>query len=432
MAIAIAIGVGGCDSWFGDTGKPPIPGERIPVLSLEQTVNVDPRISDLRVTIPRPESNSSWPQPGGTPNHAMHHLAASGNLAVLWRADIGRGADSESHLLAQPVVANGRVFTLDVVASVRAFDAATGRNLWRRDLRPKDDGEGILGGGLAFNRGRLYVTTGFGQVIAVDAEDGSELWRRGVSGPMRAGPTVLGGRVFVVTIANSLHVLHVEDGRNLWSHTGIAETAGLLGGASPAVEGDVVIAPFSSGEIFALRTDNGRVVWSETLSSLRRTDPVSSLAHVRGVPVIDRGAVFVISHSGRMMAVDLRSGSRIWEQPIGGTQPPWVAGEFIYVLSITAELICLSRRDGRVRWVKKIQRYENEKERKGPLSWTGPVLAGDRLLVAGSNREIWSFSPYTGESLGRIRLSGPIYIQPAIANETVYVLTADADLIALR
>jgi outer membrane protein assembly factor BamB len=432
VVIGLLLLLGGCQTWLGASEAPPLPGERIPVLSLERELNPDPRIADLAVRLPRPYANADWPQAGGTPNHAMHHLAAPGPLTERWRVDIGSASNGEARILSGPVVADGRIYAIDVNVMVTALDAKTGARVWRTDLMPSVDNEGILAGGLGFARGRLYVTTGFGAVIALDAATGKEVWRTALGVPMRAPPTILGGRVFVISIDNEVRALSAENGRVLWSHAGLAEIAGLLGGAAAAAEGDIVVAPFSSGELIALRAENGRVLWSDTLTAVRRTNPVSALAHIRGRPVIDRGQVFAVSHSGRMVAIDLRTGNRLWEQSIGGANGPWVAGDFIYVLSDNAELVALSRRDGRIRWVRALQRFEDEEDRTGPIIWTGPVLAGDRLIVVGSNREVWSISPYTGKMLGRVRLSDPILIPPVVAMETVFFLTDDAELIALR
>jgi outer membrane protein assembly factor BamB len=434
----IAIGVAalvlaGCGSWIGGGKKgEELKGERLSVLTLDSSLKPDERIQDLEVRLPKPYREADWPQPGGVPSHANHHLEAEGQLAQLWRSDAGSGSDSEVQLLAQPIVADGTVFVLDATARLTAFDAETGRQKWRKSLSPDNEDEGPRGGGVAYADGKLYVTTGFALVFALDPKDGKEIWRHFVSGPMRAGPTVANGRVFVLTVANELHALNAENGNELWTHSGITEVAGLLGGASPAVEGDVVLVPYSSGELFALQADNGRVLWNESLSPLRRTDPVSSLAHIKGMPVADRGRVYAISNSGRMLAIDLRSGARIWEQGIGGTESPWIAGEFVFVVTNTAEVVCVSRRDGRVRWVSPLPRYQNEKSKSDPIRWSGPVLAGDRLLVGGSNREIWSISPYSGKPMGRVRLSSGVLISPAVANGTLYVLTEDAKLVALR
>jgi outer membrane protein assembly factor BamB len=432
VAVSAVMVLTGCEGWFGGSDEKPLPGLRISVLALESALKPDPRIADLAVRLPRPMANRDWPQAGGTANHAMHHLSAKGKLEPLWESGIGAGSGDDGQLLAQPVVANKRVFTMDVEAHVRAFDADTGAEIWRQTLKSGIDDDGMLGGGLAVHGDRLFATTGFGEVFALDAASGKEIWRRATSGPLRAAPTVFGGRVFVITLANELYALDAGDGRVLWTYVGITENVGLVGAASPAVQGSVVVAPFTSGEVVALRVENGRQIWSESLTALRRANPVASMAHIRGRPVIDGGRVFITGNSGRTVAVDLRTGNRLWERPIGGVHGPWVVGDFIYVLSRDGELVCLTRRDGAVRWVRTLQRYEDEKDKEGLIVWAGPVVAGDRVIVAGSHGEIWSISPYTGKLLGRIKAPGPILIPPIVAGDTLYFLTEEAELVALR
>jgi len=435
ILISAAFVLAGCDSWFGTKPSPPLPGKRISVMALDSRIEADPRLADLAIRLPRPFDNPDWTQAGGVPDHAMHHLSAKGALTPIWRVSVGDGSTGKGQLIASPIVAAGRVFTMDVHGRIEALDAESGKAVWSVKLLPRnkgDEGDGMSGGGIAYGDGRIVATTGFAETIALEATTGKEVWRRTLNGPIRAAPTIFKGRVFAVTIANELHALDAADGKPLWSHVGITETAGLLGGASPAADGSTVIAAYSSGEIVALRLENGRPVWSDSLIALRRTDPISTLAHVRGRPVIDRDRVIATANSGRTVAIDLRTGSRLWEQPVGSAFGPWVAGDFIYILSNTGELVCLARRNGGIRWVRPLQRYANETEREGPIFWSGLVLAGDRLLVGSSRGEVWSVSPYTGKLLGRIDVGSPVFIPPVVARDTVYILTDDAKLIALR
>jgi outer membrane protein assembly factor BamB len=243
---------------------------------------------------------------------------------------------------------------------------------------------------------------------------------------------VADGRVFVVTVENQLEALSAEDGHRLWTHAGIPETAGLLGGASPAVEGEVVVVPYTSGELFALRVENGRVLWNDNLATARSLGALSTLADIRGLPVIDRDRVFAVSHSGRMVSIDLRSGDRAWEQEVASQTTPWVAGDYVYVLTDDGILLCMLRQDGRVRWSHELPRFENPEKKRDPIRWTGPVLAGDRLLVLASNGTGEAVSPYTGEPLGKFEFPDGVYVSPAVAQSTLYVVTDEADLIALR
>ncbi len=422
----------GCDTFFGESEGPPLPGERISVLSLSRSLAADPALADLRVRLPEPYANAEWPQPGGYSTHAMYHLAAPGQLSRVWSVDIGEAASDERYLLGEPVIAGGRIYTIDAGATVTAFDAGGGQQAWRVDLTPDDEDDNLFGGGLSYDDGRLFVTTPYALVFALDATSGAELWRSPAGGPMRTPPAASGGRVFAVTIDNQTVALAADDGRRLWTHNGIAQDAGLLGGAAPAVAGDTVVVAYSSGELYALRAETGRPAWTDTLAAVSRGDAIATLADIRGLPVIDRDLTIAVSNSGQMAAIDTGRGGRTWTNSVGGTNTPWVAGDFIYVLSNDAELLCITRQDGRVRWIAALPRFENEEDRENPIYWSGPVLVSDRLIVTGSSGEAFSISPYTGELLGHIELPARAHLPPIVANNTVYILTDDAVLTALR
>ena len=412
--------------------KAKLPGKRVSVLNLEQGIKPDPSIQELDVRLPQPVVNRDWPEAGGYPTHAMYHLALGDQVRRAWSRSFGEGNSRYGQVLASPVVENGRIVTMDAESVVTAFDAGNGRKLWSVDPQPKKTDTTTFGGGVAALGNRVYVSTGYAEVLALDARNGKRLWRRSVPGPLHAPPTVADGRVFAVTIDNELVVLAADDGRILWTHNGLPETAGLLGGSSPAVEGDIVVVAYSSGEIFALRVENGRALWTDNLASARSLDALTALADIRGRPVIDHGLVFAISHSGRMVAIDLRTGDRVWEQDIGGSYTPWVAGDYVYVLTNDEAVVCLTRREGKIKWALDLPRYENEEKKKNPLDWSGPVLASDRLIVLASNGDALSISPYTGKAMGRIQFSDGSYVAPVLANKTLYIVTQGADLIAYR
>jgi outer membrane protein assembly factor BamB len=412
--------------------KQALPGERISVLGLETTFDPDPQVASMPVSLPPPVTNAEWPEPGGNPAHSMVHPALPDRIARAWETGIGEGASRRTRVLSQPVVARGRVFVMDGGVQVSALDAGTGSRIWQVDLKPEGMRGSAFGGGPCFWNDRLYVTTGYAQVLALDPADGKVVWRQNVSAPVHSAPTVADGRVFAVTIENELNALSVDDGRKLWSHNGIPEPAGLLGGASPAVEGDVVLPAYTSGELFALRVENGRAVWSDSLASTRSVNAIAGLADIRGRPVVDHGRVFAVSHSGRMAAIDLRNGERVWEQDIASSHSPWVAGEFVFVLASDNTLVCLTRKDGKIRWVNQLQRYEDEKAKSDPIRWAGPVLGGNRLIVLSSLGELVSVSPDGGQRLGGQSLSGSAFLGPIIAENTLYLLTDDANLSAYR
>ena len=434
LAAAALFTLAACDSldFLGASDDAPLPGERIPVLAGQDRLQPSARVADLDIRLPRPLVNVEWPQQGGFANHAMHHLALSEAPVEIWSRNFGSGADDDEPLLSGPVVAEGMVFTMDTDAVVTASRAEDGAVVWQSDIELPEEDDGNWGGGVAYDLGRVYAGTGFAQVVALDAKTGNVLWRTPVSAPMRAAPTAFGGQVYAITKDNQLFAINADSGEVVWTHTGIEETAGLLGSASPAVDGDIVIVPYSSGEIFALRAENGRQLWSDNLAAIRRADAVSALADIRGRPVVDRGRVYAISHSGRMVAIDLASGRRIWETEVGGVNQPWIAGRFLYVVTTEGDVVALVADNGLVKWVSSLGRYEDPEDRTNLVNWHGPVLASDRLIVTGSHGIAVAMSPYTGDVIGRIEMPDDVSLSPAIANETLYFQTDDARVTAFR
>jgi outer membrane protein assembly factor BamB len=250
---------------------------------------------------------------------------------------------------------------------------------------------------------------------------------------VRGAPLVFGDRVFSTSIDNKLHAMAAVDGSDLWSFSGLSEVAGYVGGNSPAGASDYVVAPFTSGELVCLRIDNGRVVWNESLVGPNRGElrAFGNLADIRGRPVIDRGLVYAMGSAGQISAFDLLSGQRKWDRPIGGNQTPWAAGNFVYVITSSADVAALSRDTGMVKWSTPLTQYSDEKRTK-PILWGGPVLAGDRLLIGGTTGELLALSPYNGEILGKVDMKAPVRLAPVVSNSTIFVLTDNGELIVLR
>ena len=429
-ALLASLPVAGCGIF--DDKKQSLPGERISVLGLDRKIEPDPKLASTPITLPPATVNPDWPEPGGNANHAMSNLALPNQVKRVWDTGVGDGSARYTRVMSQPVVAQGRVFAMDGGVQVSALDAASGKRFWAVDLKPKEQRGNAFGGGPCFWNNRLYVSTGYAEVVALDPNTGEIAWRQSVGTPVHAAPTVTDNRIFVVTVENELVALSTENGKRLWSHNGIPETAGLLGGASPAVEGEIVVVAYNSGELWALRVENGRAVWNENLASSRSMDAVSNMADIHGRPVIDRGRVFAVSHSGRMMAIELRNGAHIWEQELASSHEPWCAGDFIFVLANDNTIVCLTRSDGKVRWSQPLPHYENEQKKKDPIRWAGPVLGGGQLIVLSSSGVAMWLSPLTGETIYQTELSDKGYLGPIVADNTLYLLTDDARLSAYR
>jgi len=101
-------------------------------------------------------------------------------------------------------------------------------------------------------------------------------------------------------------------------------------------------------------------------------------------------------------------------------------------LTADNEVVCLSRETGKIRWLQELQRYEDNDKNDDLIIWTGPVLAGDRLLLVSNHGFAVSLSPYDGTYLGGVDMPKRNYISPVVANGVLYILSDNGDLHALR
>nr|WP_324060880.1 PQQ-binding-like beta-propeller repeat protein [Novosphingobium sp.] len=434
-ALALVAGLSGCKTLGGKGhhAKTPTVGERVPILSrIESGAKVDPTLATVSVILPPAEVNPDWAQAGGTANKSYGHLALADNPARAWTAQIA-GSSNRQRLAAAPVIGDGRLYVMDTDGTVHAFDAKSGARLWTKSFAVKGDGsKAIFGGGVSYDSGHVYVTTGLGEVAALDAATGNQNWTKKPAGPLRGAPTIAFNSVYVMTQDNQIFALNAADGNLVWNESGSLTQAGVFGVAAPAAGQGTVIAGYSSGELVAYRYENGRQLWSDALARTSISTEVGSLTDVDADPIIDRGNVYALGQGGRMAAYELVSGQRIWELNLAGISTPAVVGDWVFTLDDHAEVLAIARSTGRVRWLTQMARYKNEKKRKEPIFWVGPVLAGNKLWVANSRGELGTVDPSTGAYAAFTELKAGVSLAPVVANQTLYVLDNSGRITALR
>ncbi len=418
----------------GGPSKTPVVGQRVSILASEDLAIADPTLAEVQVVLPIATTNGDWNQPGGNASKSMGHLAIGDTLTQAWSKRIA-GGNTRTRLAAAPVVAGGRLYVIDVDGVVTAMAADTGATVWTAPtVKGKENQPARFGGGVSVDGARAFATNGLGDVVAFNVADGTEIWRVKPGGPLRGAPTVEDGQLYVVSQDNQMFALSQADGRVVWTQSGSLESQGVFGVAAPALAQGTVVAGFSSGELNAYRYENGRSVWADSLSRTSASTSVSALADIDAEPVIDNGRVYAVGQGGRMVALELTSGQRLWEQNLAGITTPWVAGEWIFVVTDDARLLCISRGSGKLRWVQQLPGFRNMKKKRNPIGWVGPVLAGNRLLLANSLGELVSASTTDGSITSTVdtRSKGGYTLSPVVANGMLYLLDDAGTLTAWK
>lgn len=436
ILIASIFALSACSSlpdWWGsaknDSG---IKGTRIAVLGVDANTNADATLAEVKVLIPRPLQNEKWYKSDGRHYLVPNNPELSRPLTVSKSAGAGKGATDSQHLNASPVVADNKVFTISSDSVISAFDAHNiKKRLWNVKLKLGDRKDRFsAAAGISYYEGKIFATTGYNEVLAIDANSGKIIWTRNINSIARSAPDAKDNIIYVNTIDNRLYAMSATDGSILWTHSGSIEDISMFGSSAPIVYDSMVIAPYSSGEIFAINASDGKEIWTDVFSR-RSFSSASTISDIDAPPVASFGKLYVISNDGVLAASDIASGKRLWEQQISGRQSPWVAGDFLYLISNRNELICVYAPTGGIKWVKQLKATTKKDGKGDPIVWSGPVLAGDYLWAVSSDGKLTAFSPRTGDIDYERKVPKDIYIAPVVAYGSVYLYTNDAELVTL-
>ena len=386
------------------------------------------------ISLPAQVAQAEWTQTRGNAAHNAGHPALGSALTLQWSAAIGAGEDRKHRITAAPVVAGGRVFTLDAQSHVRAHGPG-GATLWTADLTPAlERNEDATGGGLAFGDGRLFATTGFGTLVALDPATGAPLWTQKTDAAISGAPTYHDGLVYLVSRDNRAWAIRAADGRVQWQLPGTPSPSGLVGGAAPAVTDRLAIFPSGSAELVATLRKSGLQVWASSISGQRRGRVYATVTDISGDPVVDGDVIYAGNPSGRTVALSANSGERLWTAEEGTYSPVWPAGSSVFLVSDQAQLVRLDAATGARIWAVDLPYYTADapKKHKSVFAHFGPVLAGGRLIVASDDGLIRFFAPQDGALLGQLALPGGAAADPVVAGGTLYVVTSNGQLHAFR
>lgn len=412
---------------FGDSKKP-LPGERQDVLDggpLQVAKNKTVSIGGSR-------SVSTWSSVGGPGGNDAGNVALSGSGGTnVWSTragDVGSGSFMREDVRAfvGPVAAAGRAFVLDPNGNVTAVSLSGGVS-WQAALRPTDRSNQATTGGLGTDGARVYAASAWGEVVALDADSGAKLWDKKIDEPARSAPTVSGGRLYVVTQSNRLVALSAADGSEIWSYRGVPEIGNLLSSNSPAVVGGVVVVPFTSGELVALDEKKGEPIWNDSLAVASRAHAVSGLTTIAASPVVADGVVYATGVGSRTVAVELKTGRRLWDIPFGSAHTPTVSGNAVFLVDLDNNLTALDRRTGNVLWATKLPVVKQKKKR---TVWAGPVLAGGNLWLASNEGGLIAVEATSGRVVSTQSGGKPVMIAPIAVGGKILTLSADGTLSA--
>ena len=151
-------------------------------------------------------------------------------------------------------------------------------------------------------------------------------------------------------------------------------------------------------------------------------------------PVISGDKVYVGNQSGRIVAMELGSGARVWTARDGAIGPVWPAGDSVFAVTDLNELVRLDASDGAKIWGVELPNFVKAKPKRQSRIFAhyGPIIAGSRLIIASNDGLLRSYDPANGALLGTSAIPDGATTAPVVAGGTLYVVSSGGQLHAFR
>ncbi|MEM8850816.1 MAG: PQQ-binding-like beta-propeller repeat protein [Pseudomonadota bacterium] len=415
-----------------------LPGERLPIRpesdgSVLASATAPASAETLQIALPAPRRLAAWPLRVGNAANNPDHATLSAAPQRVWTANIGAGDSRRLRITADPVSDGQAIYTMDAQSGVVAT-GLSGARIWSRSLVPSFERDSeASGGGLAVAGGLVFGSTGYGELHALDAATGAERWVQRLDAPITT-PKVVDGAVYVVSRDGRAWSIDAETGRIRWDVPSQPSTTVMAIAPAPAVTERLTIFPFGSGELQAVLRQTGLRVWGGAVSGQRPGVAYGGIGDITGDPVVADGVLYAGTAAGRIVALEVASGTRVWTATDGAVSPITVAGGSAFAITDRAQLLRMDARTGEALWRQDLPFYRARRlaRREGIFAHYGPVLAGGRLWVASSDGTLRGFDPATGALQAQASIPGGAASRPIAFGDVLYVTGRDGQLHAYR
>jgi len=338
-------------------------------------------------------------------------------LEALWSEDVGAGQDVRYTRLV-PAIAGDRIFATDIEGNVLALNRYDGKEIWEVEL------DTPISGGVGAGYGLVLVGTFDGEVIALDQNDGSVRWRVQLSSEVLSAPQSNGDIVAVQTLDGRLYGLEAASGEKRWSYDNSLPVLTLRGTGTPVVTETTVFAGFATGKVLAVESRTGLLQWEQRVAVAQGRSELERVIDIDGAPLLVGDILYAGSYQGRLVALNRGNGRGIWAEE-SSTYNSLAAGHGnVYLSSAEDKVFAYQAGSGQVMW-------SNEQLLRRKI--TAPQTFGTYVAVADDEGYLHVMSQDDGRFVARKKIDGDGVRSAMISDgEVLYVMGNSGELVAIK
>jgi len=337
------------------------------------------------------------------------------NIGEIWSQFVGNGNGGE-YLALEPAVTKRSIYAGALDGEVLKIDKEEGEIVWEQDT------DFNITGGMAVGSGMIAFGTQDGELVVARTADGRVVWTASLGAEVLAVPAIVEDRVIVQTMDGHLYGYDRNTGDRKWSFDTPIPMLTLRGSSSPLVVGEFVIAGFANGKLVAVDHETGVLVWERLVAQPTGRSELERLVDVDGTIWSDGEVVYAASYQGKIVAIDITSGTMLWNHSLSSYSGVSGGGGKVFATDAEGNVLAFDSVNGEEIW-----RQTGLTGRK----LTAPVISGRHLVVGDVEGYLYWIDVADGKFADSITGGSGFRGKPVVMGSVVYIQSNNGEISAL-
>jgi outer membrane protein assembly factor BamB len=333
-------------------------------------------------------------------------------FSVRWHASVGEAGNS----VLTPAITQDAVYAANAKGELFRLERTSGKQVWR-----VDSGFTVTGGVGAGDE--LVLVGGEKGDLAAFGEDGKLRWKVKVSSEVLSAPQVANGIVVVRTGDGRIAGLSAIDGRQQWLYEHSTPALIVRSHASVLINSGAVFAGFAGGRLVAIDLRKGTVLWETMVSQPRGNTELERISDITSLPVMDDEQICAVAFQGQVACFDLKQGNLLWNRELSSDKGLALQNKNLYLTDADGTVLALDKNSGSTIW---------KNERLVRRDTSAPLLLGSHLVVGDYEGYLHAMNLEDGSIVARFRLDGGnIQSAPEELDDGLLVQTSGGEVYSL-
>ena len=337
------------------------------------------------------------------------------NIGEIWSQFVGNGNGGE-YLALEPGVTKRSIYAGSLDGELLKIDSEEGEIVWEQET------DFNITGGMAVGFGVIAFGTQDGELVVARTADGHVVWTAQLGAEVLAVPAITEHKVIVQTMDGHLYGYDRNTGERKWTYDTPIPMLTLRGSSSPLIVGEFVIAGFANGKLVALDYETGLPIWERLVAQPTGRSELERLVDVDGTLWSDGKVVYAASYQGKIVAIDINSGTMLWSHSLSSYSGVAGAGDKVFATDAEGNVLAFDALSGEEVW---------RQTRLTGRKLTAPVASGKYLVVGDIEGYLYWLDVADGKFADSTTGGSGFRSKAVVMGSVVYIQSNDGEISAL-